>query len=164
MIVNQIQALATEKKWNIAVKEDLLEEVLFLVETPTVLFGTFDSSFLNIPQEVLITSMREHQRYFPVLDNQGQLLPFFVTVRNGNNISLDVIARGNEKVLRARLSDAKFFYEEDQKLQIKDALSKLESIVFQEELGTVGDKVRRIRKIAMELLPNCKYPVMLPNR
>lgn len=151
MIVSQIQALAAEKGWNVPIKEDLLEEVLFLVETPTVLFGTFDESFLNIPQDVLITSMREHQRYFPVLDENGQLLPYFVTVRNGGSDSLDVIAKGNEKVLRARLSDAKFFYEEDQKLQIKDALSKLESIVFQEELGTVGDKVRRIRKIADSL-------------
>ncbi|GAB6990652.1 glycine--tRNA ligase subunit beta [Paenibacillus pini] len=148
MIEQQIQALADEKQWKIAVKEDLLEEVLFLVETPTVLFGTFDPSFLNIPQEVLITSMREHQRYFPVLDDQGKLLPFFVTVRNGDATSLDVIAKGNEKVLRARLSDAKFFYDEDQKLQIKDALSKLETIVFHEELGTIGDKVRRIRRIA----------------
>ncbi|KOR88388.1 glycine--tRNA ligase subunit beta [Paenibacillus solani] len=151
MIVAQIENLAQEKGWNIAIKDDLLEEVLFLVETPTVLYGTFDSSFLHIPQEVLITSMREHQRYFPVLDNQGQLLPFFVTVRNGDRRSLDVIARGNEKVLRARLSDAKFFYEEDQKLQIKDALSKLESIVFHEELGTIGDKVRRIRRISDQL-------------
>ncbi|MEX3616631.1 glycine--tRNA ligase subunit beta [Paenibacillus glucanolyticus] len=151
MIVSQIQALAQEKDWNIAIKDDLLEEVLFLVETPTVLYGTFDSSFLHIPQEVLITSMREHQRYFPVLDKQGQLLPFFVTVRSGDSRSLDVIARGNEKVLRARLSDAKFFYEEDQKLQIKDALSKLESIVFHEELGTIGDKVRRIRRISDQL-------------
>lgn len=146
MIQNQIDALAKEKGWHIAVKEDLLEEVLFLVETPTVLFGTFEESFLKIPQEVLITSMREHQRYFPVLDEKGHLLPYFVTVRNGNNASLDVIARGNEKVLRARLSDAKFFYEEDQKLAIKDALSKLESIVFHDELGTIGDKVRRIRR------------------
>ncbi|WP_018753301.1 glycine--tRNA ligase subunit beta [Paenibacillus sanguinis] len=146
LIEQQIAALAEEKGWDIAVKEDLLEEVLFLVETPTVLFGTFEESFLNIPQEVLITSMREHQRYFPVLDNQGSLLPYFVTVRNGNNASLDVIARGNEKVLRARLSDAKFFYEEDQRLAIKDALSKLKSIVFHDELGTVGDKVRRIRR------------------
>lgn len=145
LIQNQINALAREKGWHIAVKDDLLEEVLFLVETPTVLFGTFEESFLNIPQEVLITSMREHQRYFPVLNEQGNLLPYFVTVRNGNNASLDVIARGNEKVLRARLSDAKFFYEEDQKLAIKDALSRLESIVFHEELGTIGDKVRRIR-------------------
>ncbi|ANA81638.1 glycine--tRNA ligase subunit beta [Paenibacillus glucanolyticus] len=151
MIVSQIQALAQEKDWNIAIKDDLLEEVLFLVETPTVLYGTFDSSFLHIPQDVLITSMREHQRYFPVLDKQGQLLPFFVTVRSGDSRSLDVIARGNEKVLRARLSDAKFFYEEDQKLQIKDALSKLESIVFHEELGTIGDKVRRIRRISDQL-------------
>lgn len=151
LIVEQIDALAKEKGWNIAVKEDLLEEVLFLVETPTVLFGTFEESFLHIPQEVLITSMREHQRYFPVLGTQGELLPFFVTVRNGGGASLDVIARGNEKVLRARLSDARFFYDEDQKLEIKDALSKLESIVFHEELGTVGDKVRRIRRNADKL-------------
>lgn len=148
LIVKQIEALAAEKGWTIAIKDDLLEEVLFLVETPTVLFGGFDPSFLNIPKDVLITSMREHQRYFPVLDSAGELLPFFVTVRNGGSQSLDVIAKGNEKVLRARLSDAKFFYEEDQKLEIKDALSKLESIVFHEELGTVGDKVRRIRRIA----------------
>lgn len=151
MITSQIADLAKEQSWNIAVKEDLLEEVLFLVETPTVLFGKFEESFLNIPQEVLITSMREHQRYFPVLNADGALLPFFVTVRNGDNRSLDLIARGNEKVLRARLSDAKFFYEEDQKLAIKDALSKLESIVFHEELGTVGDKVRRIRRNSEKL-------------
>jgi glycyl-tRNA synthetase beta chain len=148
LILDQINKLAKEKNWTIAIKEDLLEEVLFLVETPTVLFGTFDESFLNIPQEVLITSMREHQRYFPVLDAAGKLLPFFVTVRNGNADSLDIIAKGNEKVLRARLSDAKFFYEEDQKLQISDALAKLENIVYHEELGSIGDKVRRIRKIA----------------
>ncbi|WP_068616267.1 glycine--tRNA ligase subunit beta [Paenibacillus tuaregi] len=151
LISTQIAELAKSKDWNIAVKDDLLEEVLFLVEVPTVLFGTFDESFLNIPQEVLITSMREHQRYFPVLDAQGSLLPYFVTVRNGGSVALDTIAKGNEKVLRARLSDAKFFYEEDQKLQIKDALSKLETIVFHEELGTVGDKVRRIRRIADSL-------------
>lgn len=151
LILSQINKLAEEKGWTIAIKEDLLEEVLFLVETPTVLFGTFDASFLNIPQDVLITSMREHQRYFPVFDAAGALLPFFVTVRNGNAESLDVIAKGNEKVLRARLSDAKFFYEEDQKLQISDALAKLENIVYHEELGSVGDKVRRIRAVADRL-------------
>ncbi|WP_019636276.1 glycine--tRNA ligase subunit beta [Paenibacillus fonticola] len=151
LIQQQINSLAQQQGWNISVKEDLLEEVLFLVETPTVLYGTFEESFLHIPQEVLITSMREHQRYFPVLNDQGELLPYFVTVRNGNAEHLDVIAKGNEKVLRARLSDAKFFYEEDQRLDIKDALSKLESIVFHEELGTVGDKVRRIRRNAEKL-------------
>ncbi|GGF78186.1 glycine--tRNA ligase beta subunit [Paenibacillus albidus] len=151
LILEQINKLASDKNWTIAIKEDLLEEVLFLVETPTVLFGTFDESFLNIPQDVLITSMREHQRYFPVLDAAGKLLPFFVTVRNGNAESLDVIAKGNEKVLRARLSDAKFFYEEDQKLPIDVALAKLENIVYHEELGSIGDKVRRIRQIADRL-------------
>lgn len=151
LIVNQIKSISDGQNWKIAMKEDLLEEVLFLVETPTALYGTFDPAFLDIPQDVLITSMREHQRYFPVFNDEGQLLPFFVTVRNGNSNSIDVIAKGNEKVLRARLSDAKFFYEEDQKLHIKDALSKLENIVFHEEIGTVGDKVRRIRRIADSL-------------
>ncbi|MHA6483740.1 glycine--tRNA ligase subunit beta [Paenibacillus sp. strain BS8-2] len=144
LIVSQIQRLASEKDWNIAIKDDLLEEVLFLVEYPNVLFGTFDPSFLQIPQEVLITSMREHQRYFPVLDGESKLLPFFVTVRNGDTRSIELVAKGNEKVLRARLSDAKFFYAEDHKLTIDHALGKLESIVYHEELGTVADKVRRI--------------------
>ncbi|MCQ6558313.1 glycine--tRNA ligase subunit beta [Paenibacillus mendelii] len=151
LIVEQIDGLAAEKGWHIAVKEDLLEEVLFLVEYPSVLFGTFDPSFLNIPQEVLITSMREHQRYFPVLDDKGKLLPFFVTVRNGDRTSIEQVAKGNEKVLRARLSDAKFFYQEDQKLAITDALAKLETIVYHEELGTVADKVRRIQITASKL-------------
>lgn len=147
-ITRQIEALAAEKNWNIAVKDDLLEEVLFLVEYPTVLFGAFEPSFLSIPQDVLITSMREHQRYFPVLNAEGQLMPYFVTVRNGDSKGLDMVAKGNEKVLRARLSDAKFFYQEDQKLKIIDCVQKLDSIVFHEELGTIGDKVRRIHAIA----------------
>ncbi|WP_028595858.1 glycine--tRNA ligase subunit beta [Paenibacillus assamensis] len=151
LIVSQLEQLAAEKQWHISIKEDLLEEVLFLVEYPTALFGTFDESFLRIPQDVLITSMREHQRYFPVLDAQNQLLPYFVTVRNGDDKGLDIVAKGNEKVLRARLSDAKFFYQEDQKLRIEDCVKKLDSIVFHEELGTLGDKVRRIRAIADKL-------------
>lgn len=151
LIVGQIEQLAADKNWKIAIKEDLLEEVLFLVEYPSTLFGTFEESFLNIPQEVLITSMREHQRYFPVLDQEGKLLPFFVTVRNGDQRSLDIVAKGNEKVLRARLSDAKFFYEEDHKLTIEAALAKLEAIVYHEELGSVGDKVRRVTTTASKI-------------
>lgn len=147
-ILAGIRELSERQGWHIAVKDDLLEEVLFLVETPTVLTGSFDPAFLDIPQEVLITSMREHQRYFPVLDRDGKLQPHFVTVRNGDSLSLDVVSKGNEKVLRARLSDAKFFYEEDKKLKIPDALAKLENIVYHEELGTVADKVRRVRQVA----------------
>jgi len=150
-IVQGIRDMSEQRGWHIAVKEDLLEEVLFLVETPTVLGGSFDPAFLDIPQDVLITSMREHQRYFPVLDGEGKLQPHFVTVRNGDALSLDVVARGNEKVLRARLSDAKFFYEEDKRLAIADAMAKLENVVYHEELGTVADKVRRMRAIADQL-------------
>lgn len=146
-----IGKLAAERSWQIDVKEDLLEEVLFLVETPTVLSGAFDPAFLDIPQEVLITSMREHQRYFPVMDEAGKLQPFFVTVRNGDSLSIDVVSKGNEKVLRARLSDAKFFYEEDQRRSIPDMLAKLENIVYHEALGSMADKVRRIRTIADRL-------------
>ncbi|MEK0313021.1 glycine--tRNA ligase subunit beta [Cohnella sp. 56] len=150
-ILAQLGELAKSRGWEIAIKDDLLEEVLFLVETPTALAGSFDPAFLDIPQEVLITSMREHQRYFPVLDAQGKLQPHFVTVRNGDAASLDMVARGNEKVLRARLSDAKFFYAEDQKGKIDAFLHKLESIVYHEELGTVADKVRRVRATADKL-------------
>ncbi len=150
-IVDQIKQLEREKGWHIPIDEGLLEEVVHLVEYPTVLFGTFDKAFLAIPREVLVTSMREHQRYFPVEDASGNLLNYFVTVRNGDSRALENVAKGNEKVLRARLSDARFFYEEDQKLSIEHCLKRLESIVYHEELGTVGDKVRRNRKNAATL-------------
>ncbi|WP_100372400.1 glycine--tRNA ligase subunit beta [Bacillus sp. FJAT-45037] len=145
-IRNQLESMTEGNGWVIPVDEDLLEEVTNLVEYPTALSGSYDESFLEIPKEVLITSMREHQRYFPVQDDLGQLLPHFVTVRNGDHQHLENVAKGNEKVLRARLSDAAFFFAEDQKLQIKDALSRLENIVYHEDLGSIADKVRRVRQ------------------
>jgi glycyl-tRNA synthetase beta chain len=151
MIVRQLQQLEEEQGWQIPVDEDLLEEVLFLVEYPTALFGSFEKEFLSLPKEVLITTMREHQRYFPVENSEGDLYPYFVTVRNGDTYGLEMVAKGNEKVLRARLSDARFFFEEDLKLPIADALETLERIVFLEELGTMGERVRRIKKIASRL-------------
>ncbi|HEY0828057.1 MAG TPA: glycine--tRNA ligase subunit beta, partial [Bacilli bacterium] len=156
MILGQLHSLALEREWTLSIKEDLLEEVLFLVEYPTVLYGGFDSDYLNIPRDVLITSMREHQRYFPVFDRKDRLLPFFVTVRNGDTQSIDQVAKGNEKVLRARLSDARFFYLEDHKMTIDLALNKLESIVYHEGLGSIGDKVRRIRSMAEKLSDKLK--------
>ncbi|CAG9619347.1 glycine--tRNA ligase subunit beta [Sutcliffiella rhizosphaerae] len=150
-IRQQLSRLSEENGWNIPVDEDLLEEVNNLVEYPTALFGTFESEFLSLPEEVLITSMKEHQRYFPVKSKDGKLLPYFVTVRNGNHENLDIVARGNEKVLRARLSDAAFFSKEDKKLVIDEAVKKLDKIVFHEEIGTTGDKVRRVQSIALSL-------------
>jgi glycyl-tRNA synthetase beta chain len=133
------------------VDEDLLEEVNNLVEYPTALYGSFEQEYLSLPDEVLVTTMKEHQRYFPVRNNDGQLQPFFVTVRNGDQNHLENVARGNEKVLRARLSDANFFYREDQKLKIEDAVKKLDKIVFHEELGTLGEKVNRIVNLSKQL-------------
>ncbi|OEH93709.1 glycine--tRNA ligase subunit beta [Bacillus solimangrovi] len=151
MIRHQFRQLEEENGWSIGVDESLLEEVNNLVEYPTALFGGFDQSFLELPEEVLITSMKEHQRYFPVKNESGQLLPYFITVRNGNDYALDKVAKGNEKVLRARLADGQFFYEEDQKMTIESALKRLDSTVFHEELGTIGDKVRRIRNLSGQI-------------
>src|SRR5699024_1458373 len=116
---------------------DLLNEVRNLVELPTVFLGSYDERYLKLPKEVLITSMKEHQRYFPVTEDAGALLAYFVGVRNGDEHALETVIKGNEKVLHARLSDAKFFSEEDQK-QTRDVYQeKLTKVVFQEKLGTV---------------------------
>lgn len=146
-IRSQLKKLEEEKNWVIPVDEDLLEEVNNLVEYPTALYGQFEEEYLELPEEVLITSMKEHQRYFPVKSVDGKLLPYFVTVRNGGIEHLDKVAKGNEKVLRARLSDAAFFYAEDQKMDIQDALKKLNSIVYHEEIGTLANKVDRVRRL-----------------
>jgi glycyl-tRNA synthetase beta chain len=152
MILTQINELEAKNNWIIPVDEELLEEVNNLVEYPTVLFGRFEEEFLELPSEVLITSMKEHQRYFPVKDKNGNLLSYFVTVRNGNDQHLETVSRGNEKVLRARLSDAAFFYKEDQKKEIAGALKKLETIVYHEEIGTLAEKTERVTTITGELV------------
>lgn len=144
-IQNQLENLQEDEEWFIPIDEGLLEEVNNLVEYPTALSGRFDEEFLELPSEVLITSMREHQRYFPVQNKDGELLPFFVAIRNGDHKHLQNVAKGNEKVLRARLKDAQFFYNEDRKKSIDTFLQRLESIVFHEELGTVANKVDRIK-------------------
>ena len=147
MIIDQLKQLEQTNGWEIPVDEDLLEEVNNLVEYPTALYGGFEEEFLELPEEVLITSMKEHQRYFPVKSKDGKLLPHFVTVRNGGSDHLENVAKGNEKVLRARLSDADFFYREDQKNNIEHFLTKLRSIVYHEEIGTLAQKVERVRRL-----------------
>ncbi len=151
MIKQQVEQVADDAGGKAVVDPELLEEVTCLVEYPTALCGRFDASFLEIPQEALVTSMQEHQRYFPVTDKQGQLMPLFVTVRNGGAEYLDTVREGNEKVLSARLSDAKFFYTEDKKKPLSDNIDVLKSIVFQERLGTVFQKTERIRRVAGSL-------------
>ncbi|EGL82647.1 Glycyl-tRNA synthetase beta subunit [Caldalkalibacillus thermarum TA2.A1] len=150
-IRKQLQRLEEEHGWLIPIDQDLLEEVTNLVEYPTAIWGTFDEAFLDIPEDVLITSMKEHQRYFPVKNKEGRLLPYFVTIRNGQADTEGIVVKGNEKVLRARLADARFFYEEDKKLEISTALSQLENVIFHEKLGSIGDKVRRVKTLALEV-------------
>lgn len=148
IILDQLKNLEEDNGWVIPVDPDLLEEVNNLVEYPTALFGTFEKEFLELPEEVLITSMKEHQRYFPVKTKSGELLPYFVTIRNGGSDHLEKVAKGNEKVLRARLSDADFFYREDQKTDIQHYLDKLKTIVYHDEIGTLYEKVQRVRHLA----------------
>lgn len=146
-ITSQLEKIEDENGWVIPVDEDLLEEVNNLVEYPTALYGRFEEEFLDIPSEVLITSMKEHQRYFPVKSSSGDLLPHFITVRNGDHLHIEKVARGNEKVLRARLADAAFFYKEDQRMKIDAALEKLKNVVYHEDIGTIAEKSERVRKL-----------------
>lgn len=146
-IRQQIEELASQKGGKAEISDDLLEEVTFLVEYPTALCGMFEEKYLQLPPEAVITPMREHQRYFPVKDSVGNLMPLFITVRNGGTEHLEIVQHGNERVLRARLADAQFFFEEDRKVKLIDRLEKLKTAVFQEGLGTMFDKTERLVKL-----------------
>lgn len=148
MIVDQANALAAEKNWQLALDEELLEEVTNLVEYPTAFVGSFDEKYLSVPDEVLVTSMKEHQRYFEVRNDQGLLMPHFIAVRNGDNVHLENVFKGNEKVLIARLEDAEFFYNEDKKLTIEACVEKLKNVTFHEKIGSIYEKMQRVALIA----------------
>lgn len=131
--------------------EALLEQVVFLTEYPTVVCGSFDRDYLRLPQEVLVTSMISHQKYFPVVDAEGRLLPHFLTVNNTLARDPSVVARGNEKVIRARLSDAHFFFTEDQKVPLTERVEGLKRVVYHTQLGTSFEKVMRFKALALTL-------------
>ena len=148
LIRKQVEALAVEQGGTATIDAELLEEVLYLVEYPTALCGRFEEKYLDLPAEAIITPMREHQRYFPVFSKAGKLLPVFITVRNGGTDFIDNVRHGNERVLRARLADARFFYDEDRKVPLSDRVDKLKTIVFQEGLGTMYDKAQRLKALS----------------
>ena len=128
--------------------EELLEQVAFLTEYPTVVCGTFDSEYLKLPREVLVTTMIAHQKYFPVVDGAGNLLPYFLTINNTLARDPAVVRRGNEKVIRARLADARFFFEEDRKIPLENRVEGLKKVTFHTLLGTSFEKVMRFRTLA----------------
>ena len=147
-IMNQVLVVAAAENGRVEMDEELLEEVTNLVEYPTAFAGSFDPSYLRVPKEVLITAMKEHQRYFPVIAPDGSLMPRFIGVRNGTEKHIDTVRAGNEKVLRARLADAAFFWDEDLKTPLAERVPSLKKIVWQESLGSVYDKVERIASLA----------------
>ncbi len=151
IIRDQIIAIAEENHGTAEITEDLLDEVNFIVEYPTALIGSFDEKYLKLPQCVVVTPMRDHQRYFPVVDKDKKLLPKFITVRNGGKDSIDVVTHGNERVLKARLEDAQFFFDEDRKLTLSEHRDKLKTVVFQEGLGSMYDKTDRLEQLVVEV-------------
>ena len=146
-----IEKAALEVLGSVLPDEGLLEEVAYLVEYPVVLRGSFEKEFLSLPRDIIVNAMREHQRYFSVVGKDGHLLPFFITVANTAPIDADVVRKGNERVLRARLNDAKFYFESDIKKPLVDRVSSLKGVVFQAKLGTSFEKVERFTSLALFL-------------
>lgn len=147
----QILALASENNWQVTLHKDLLEEVNNIVEYPIAFVGSFDPKYLSVPAEVLVTSMRDNQRYFEVYNQEGQLAPNFISVRNGNAEHIENVVLGNEKVLVARLEDAEFFWKEDQKLKIEDLVAKLGKVTFHAKIGSITEHMARTKLIAAKL-------------
>ena len=148
LIVSQIKAIEEEHAVVVEIDDELLDEVLNLVEYPTAFMGAFDENYLAVPEEVLVTSMKNHQRYFVVRDKSGKLLPHFISVRNGDSHFIENVIKGNEKVLVARLEDGAFFWREDQKLVIADLVEKLKHVTFHEKIGSLFAHMERTKVIA----------------
>lgn len=156
LISKQLHDIAASKNASIVWDDDLLEEINYLVEWPTALCGGFEESYLALPDAAIITPMKDHQRYFPLVDQDGKLLPMFLTVRNGSDHFIEVVQAGNERVLRARLDDAKFFFNEDRKKPLIDRQYGLTKIVFQEGLGNLADKTERLLTLGRVFSEECE--------
>ncbi|MEK6531511.1 MAG: glycine--tRNA ligase subunit beta, partial [Deltaproteobacteria bacterium] len=144
-----LQAAAKEAGGEVLPDDGLLSEVTFLVEYPVVIRGSFDREFLSLPRDIIINAMREHQRYFTVVDGSGALLPHFLTVANTPTIDHEIVRKGNERVLRARLNDAKFYFERDIKVKLPERVASLKGVVFQARLGTSYEKVERFALLSL---------------
>jgi len=148
LVKKQAEAAAKKLGGKALIDADLLQEVNALVEWPVAVSGDFDKEFLSVPAESLISSMQDHQKYFPVVDKAGKLMPHFITISNIESKDPEKVKEGNERVIRPRLGDAKFFWEQDNKKKLEDHIESLNKVVFQNKLGSVGDKSRRVASIA----------------
>ncbi len=155
LILQQIKKIESDNGIQVSVDDDLLEEIVNLVEYPTVAVGYFDRSFLSLPDPIIITPMKDHQRYFPVYKD-GKLINQFVFVRNGDNYCMENVIKGNQRVLTARLKDGEFFYKEDKNTTLMDKSKKLVNVIFQTKLGNYVEKMKRVSKIANYLAKELK--------
>jgi len=146
-IRKQAEKIANDVGGQVVINPHTFDEVVQLVEYPHVVSGSFSKDYIKLPRDVLVTSMESHQRYFPIENKQSKLLPYFIVVHNGDHKHKNLIQRGHERVLRARLADAKFFFEEDQKESLDKKVEKLKGVVFQEKLGTVFAKTQRVEEL-----------------
>lgn len=151
LIQTQIKNLADTKSAQIYPSNHLMEEVNLLVEYPTAFVGNFDQQFLSLPEEVLVTVMQHHQRYFPLISQKKKLLPHFIGVRNGDSEGIDEVIKGNEQVLKARFKDAQYFFENDKKRKLRDRQKDLSKLVFQKNLGTLEQKIERLKNLSIFL-------------
>lgn len=159
IIREQIEAEAEKLGGKVQMDEDLLDEVTALVEWPRAISGRFEKEFLAVPSEALVTTMQDNQKYFAVFNESSELLPYFITIANIDSKKPELVAAGNERVIRPRFADAKFFWEQDQKVTLSSRLQSLEKVVFQKQLGSIGDKVIRIRALAGYLAENLSSSV-----
>ncbi len=150
-LINEIDKIAKENNFLVEKDEELIEEVTNLVEYPFPVVGEFEKDFLKLPKEVVITTMKVHQKYFPVYDLNGKLLNYFITISNMKAKDMNIVKTGNERVIRARLNDANFFYEEDKKYKLDYFVEKLRKVVFYNKLGTSYEKMERFKDIAVYL-------------
>ncbi len=151
MVIQEIERAASAVGGKVLPDDELVDIVTNLVEYPIATAGKFDDEFLEIPREILITAMREHQKYFAVIDENGRLMPYFIAVNNTRTKDLDLVATGHERVLRARLSDAQFFFRSDVKVSFGPWMEKLEGVLFQAKLGSMQEKVGRVKRLAAYL-------------
>lgn len=156
LIRNQVKEIEAKTKLQAALPEAVMKEVVNLCEFPTCMVGQFDEMFLSVPKEIIVDAMLMHQRYFPLFDAKGSLTNKFIIISNGNPKCESTIVDGNERVVAARLYDAKFFFEEDKKKPLESYVDKLNEVVFQEQLGNMKDKANRVASLSEKIAKDCK--------
>ena len=151
LIRDQVLSVAQKNNAEVVIDESLLDEVCALVEYPRAFSGSFDNKFLDIPQEAIISAMKSHQKYFHLVDSQGQLLPLFISVANIESTNIKAIVDGNERVIHPRLADSEFFWNQDKAKKLEERLPDLDSVMFMKSLGSMGQKAKRIESLSSHI-------------